>query len=236
MVNKVLSIFGYQLNKKLPISKNTNSNIISSKLSVSKHIPSSTRVLSSELSKDVVVGERSVLYKVVLQGNIRIGNNTTINGPGTEFQGVSSAIEIGNFCSIASHTVIQDHNHNIDCLTTYFIKYNVFEEDSRKNDMVSKGNIKIGNDVWIGTHAVILSGVTIGDGAVIAANSVVNKDVEPYAVVAGSPAKVLKYRFSDDIILELLKLKWWNWDLEKIKRNRKLFYGNLSLEKLQNIK
>lgn len=236
IANKIFSSFGYQISKKKTISKITNPNIINSIISVPENIPSTTRVLYSELSKDVVIGERSVLYKVVLQGNVRVGNNTTINGPGTEFHGVSSAIEIGNFCSIASHTVIQDHNHDVNCLTTYFIKYNVFQEDSRKNDMVSKGRVKIGNDVWVGTHAVILSGVTIGDGAVIAANSVVTKDVSPYAIVAGSPAKVLKYRFSDDVISELLKLKWWNWDLEKIKRNKELFYGDLSLEKLHNIK
>ncbi|PWB24611.1 hypothetical protein DCO46_11265 [Flavobacterium sp. HTF] len=90
-------------------------------------------------------------------------------------------------------------------------------------DIVSKGPIKVGNDVWIGAHSVILSGVTIGDGAIIASNSVINKDVPPYAIVGGSPARIIKYRFDKPTIDNLLKIKWWDWDLKKIKANKELF-------------
>jgi virginiamycin A acetyltransferase len=80
----------------------------------------------------------------------------------------------------------------------------------------NKGNIEIGNDVWIGYNATIMAGVKIGDGAIIATNSTVVSDVEPYSIVGGNPAKEIKKRFSPDVISRLLKLQWWNWDIEKL--------------------
>lgn len=82
-----------------------------------------------------------------------------------------------------------------------------------------KGDIHIGNDVWIGYNATIMAGVTIGDGAIIATNSTVIKDVEPYSIVGGNPAIEIKKRFSTEMIDRLLKLKWWDWDIEKITKN-----------------
>ena len=79
-----------------------------------------------------------------------------------------------------------------------------------------KGDITVGNDVWIGYNATIMAGVTIGDGSIIATNSAVVRDVEPYSVVGGNPAKVIKKQFSDDKIEKLLRLKWWDWEIEKI--------------------
>ena len=81
----------------------------------------------------------------------------------------------------------------------------------------SKGNINIENDVWIGAYSTIMSGVKIGNGAVIGASSVVTKDIPPYAIVAGNPAKIIKYRFTEEQIVSLLKIEWWNWDEYKIK-------------------
>jgi virginiamycin A acetyltransferase len=101
--------------------------------------------------------------------------------------------------------------------------------------MESKGPITIGNDVWIGTQCVILSGSTIGDGAVIAANSVVTADIPPYAIAAGSTAKVLRYRFSDAIIERLLNLQWWHWSRSKLEQNRALFEGDLTEDKLDSV-
>ena len=80
----------------------------------------------------------------------------------------------------------------------------------------NKGQINIGNDVWIGVSSYILNGVTIGDGAIVAAYSIVTKDVPPYALVAGNPAQIKKYRFSPEIIRKLLKIKWWDWDVETV--------------------
>ena len=95
-----------------------------------------------------------------------------------------------------------------------------------------KGDIHIGNDVWIGYNATIMAGVTIGDGAVIATNSTVIKDVEPYSIVGGNPAREIKKRFSDEIIKKLLELKWWNWEIEQITKNIQNLTGN-NLENLR---
>ena len=93
---------------------------------------------------------------------------------------------------------------------------------------MSKGNIVIGNDVWIGTHSVILSGAKINDGAIVAANSVVTGEIPAYAIVAGAPAKVLKYRFPQNVIDDLLEKQWWNWAIEKIKDEKTFFSQDLN--------
>jgi acetyltransferase-like isoleucine patch superfamily enzyme len=129
---------------------------------------------------------------------------------------------IGNFASIAGNIkVYLGGNHRTDWVTTYpfgHINNNTFNHFSGSGHPVSKGDIIIGNDVWIGDNVVIMSGVTIGDGAVIANNSHVVKNVEPYTIVGGNPAKTIRYRFTPTQIEELLKIKWWNWDDEKINK------------------
>lgn len=228
VANKLFRLFVTEVVKK-------DTNIIESKIISQGLISPSAVIQYSELRGSVNVGARSLINKVLFDGKITIGSNTTINGPGTEFYSIHHPITIGNFCSIARGTAILEYNHNAECITSYFIKYRVFGEKFGA-DIVSKGAIYIGNDVWIGTQSTILTGVTIGDGAIIAANSVVSKDVPPYAIVGGTPAKVLRYRFDDDIIAKLVELKWWNWNIEKIELNKELFYGNLSMSKINNIK
>lgn len=101
-----------------------------------------------------------------------------------------------------------------------------------KSSWDNKGDIKIGNDVWIGYEAVILSGVTIGDGAIIGSRAVVTKDVAPYTIVGGIPARVIRKRFDDEKISKLLHLKWWDWDYYKIKENiHNIKSGNIDLLK-----
>lgn len=128
---------------------------------------------------------------------------------------------IGKFCSIAcgAKFMFTSGNHALKSLSTY--PFPIFSEewDSSMNVTEAwdnKGNIVIGNDVWIGYEAVIMPGVHIGDGAIIGTRAVVTKDVPPYAIVGGEPAKVIKKRFDDCIIEDLLKIKWWNWSYEKI--------------------
>lgn len=132
---------------------------------------------------------------------------------------------IGKFCSIAcgAKFVFTSANHTLKSLSTYTFPLFFEEWDLDKKDVASawdnKGDIVIGNDVWIGYEAVILSGVHIGDGAIIGTRAVVTKDVAPYTIVGGVPAKEIRKRFDEATVNKLLELQWWNWDYEKIKRS-----------------
>lgn len=132
---------------------------------------------------------------------------------------------IGKFCSIAcgAKFLFNSANHSLKSLSTYPfpIFYDVWGLKNLKvtDAWDNKGDIVIGNDVWIGFEAIILSGVKIGDGAIIGARAVVTKDVPPYTIVGGVPAKIIRKRFDDNTIDKLLKLKWWNLPVETIKRN-----------------
>ena len=129
---------------------------------------------------------------------------------------------IGSFCSIATGVVIfLGGNHRHDWVTTYpfgHINHHIFNNFNGEGHPTTKGDIVIGNDVWIGQNTTIMSGVKIGDGAVLANNSHIVKDVEPYSIVGGNPARLIKYRFNKEQIDKLLEIKWWNWDDEKINR------------------
>jgi hypothetical protein len=134
-------------------------------------------------------------------------------------------LEIGNFCSIAGGSyLLAGGEHNIHHTTTY--PFSVHYRDQLNISEISKSlnnqaydiseGIKIGSDVWIGFRAMVLSGVTIGHGAVLGAGCVVAKDIPPFAVVVGNPARIIKYRFDKSIIDELLSIQWWDWSLNKI--------------------
>lgn len=192
------------------------------------------RVQFSNISGKVKVGSKCVINKMDIYGEVEIGNNTVINGPNSEIHTLLHPVNIGSFCSIAGNTSIRDHNHNFKSCTSYFIKHHVLG-GKYGDDVVSKGPVVIKNDVWIATQTVILSGVTIGNGAVIGANSVVDKDIPPYAIAVGSPAKVIKYRFDEEIIEKLLEIQWWKWPLDRIRRNHGLFEGDLTIDKINNI-
>lgn len=128
---------------------------------------------------------------------------------------------IGKFCAIAKGVefIMNGANHLMCAATTYpfAIMGNGWEKITPDlRDLPFKGDTVIGNDVWIGQHATILPGVHIGDGAIVGANSVVSKDVEPYSVVAGNPARLIRKRFDEETTKFLLELKWWDWDAKKI--------------------
>lgn len=133
---------------------------------------------------------------------------------------------IGKFCSIACRArfIFNGANHKMNSFSTY--PFPVFSEIWDKYDTMNvteawdnKGDIVIGNDVWIGYEAVIMSGVHIGDGAIIGTRALVTKDVPPYTIVGGVPAHIIRKRFDDEVIEVLLKAKWWDWDIEKIRDN-----------------
>lgn len=142
----------------------------------------------------------------------------------------NAKLTIGNFCSIANDVKIYlGGNHRTDWVSTYpfgHIYQDIFNTFNGIGHPATKGDIIIGNDVWIGYDVTIMSGVTIGDGAVIANNSHVVKNVEAYSLTGGNPAKVIKYRFSEEQIKKLLEIKWWYWDDEKINKFVPLLCNN----------
>lgn len=174
------------------------------------------------------------LKDVVTNPNIEVGDytmyNDFVNDP-REFEQNNvlyhypindDKLIIGKFCSIAcgAKFLLTSANHKMSSLSTY--PFPIFYEEwgldvkDIRNAWDNKGDIVIGNDVWIGYEAVIMSGVTIGDGAIIGTRAVVTKDVPPYTVVGGVPAKPIRKRFDDATIDRLVKLRWWDWEHDKI--------------------
>ncbi|WP_379968529.1 CatB-related O-acetyltransferase [Epilithonimonas sp. UC225_85] len=136
---------------------------------------------------------------------------------------------IGKYCSIANNVnfIMDDGFHGLSPVTSYPFINNLTTDSELlkiKESLVQKKGIEIKNDVWIGMNAVVLPGVEIGNGAVVAAGSVVTKDVPAYAVAAGVPAKIIKMKYSDEVIKKLLDIAWWNWSEEEITKNKKDFY------------
>lgn len=185
------------------------------------------------------VGDRQTVYlkNVITNPNIIVGDYTMYNDfvhDPTLFEKNNvlyhypinqDKLIIGKFCSIAcgARFLFNSANHTMTSLSTYPFPLFFEEWDLDRKDVTAswdnKGNIVIGNDVWIGYEAVILAGVTIGDGAIIGTRAVVTKDVPPYTIVGGVPAKPIRMRFSDNIISTLLTMQWWNWPKEKIRQN-----------------
>lgn len=184
-------------------------------------------------------GDRQIVYlrSVVTNPDIEIGEytiyNDFVNDP-RDFEKNNvlyhykinrDKLKIGKFCSIACGTkfLFNSANHTLGSLSTYTfpIFFEEWELDPKNvaEAWDNKGDIVVGNDVWIGFEAIILSGVKIGDGAIIGARAVVTKDVEPYTIVGGVPARPIRKRFDDKTIEELLRIRWWDQDAEKIKEN-----------------
>jgi len=165
------------------------------------------------ISMDIVNESPIALGSVRVGKNVRIGKRTYMNSGY-----LHSNITIGRFCSIGYNVLVAPPNHPTNWLSTHPFQYN---EDYGFSDQprvfYDNDTTVIGNDVWIGANVIILRGVKICDGAVIAAGAVVTKDVEPYAIVGGIPAKVLKHRFPQQVIDRLVSLKWWDKDEESLK-------------------
>lgn len=187
-----------------------------------QHIPDPNAIFPNEYKTSCFV------KNVITAPNIQIGDYTyyddAVDPTGFEKNNVlfnypefGDRLIIGKFCSIASGTkfILGPANHRISSITTY--PFNVFgglwreKTPDHLSQLPFKGDIIIGNDVWFGRECVIMPGVKIGDGSIIAAYSVVTKDVEPYSVVGGNPARFIKKRFNDDLIELLLCLKWWDF-------------------------
>lgn len=177
------------------------------------------------------------LKSVITDPNISIGDytmyNDWINDPRLfeknnvlyHYSINKDKLIIGKYCSIAccAKFMFTSGNHNMFSFSTYPFPIFADEWDLDWKDITkawdNKGNIVIGNDVWIGYESIIMQGVHIGDGAIIGTRAVVTKDIEPYTIVGGIPAKPIKKRFDEETIKKLLEIKWWNWDDAKVKQN-----------------
>lgn len=168
----------------------------------------------------IVVGDYTIYNDFISDPRQFVQNNVLYHYPINH-----ERLIIGKFCSIACGVkfLFNCANHTLKSLSTYTFPLFYEEWELEKSNVASawdnKGDIVIGNDVWIGFEAVILAGVKIGDGAIIGTRAVVTKDVPPYSIVGGIPAKVIRKRYSPDIIEQLLSLRWWDWTKDRIKRN-----------------
>lgn len=196
---------------------------------------------NNKLSAYVSIAQNAVLSGVVLKEHARVALGASVQD---SVVGEYSAIgrytkvakaEIGKFCAISWDCTINAISHSHENLTVSAFPYVPYVGGFVEKRNQTYRKVFIGNDVWIGANSVIMPGVTIGDGAVIGAGAVVTKDVPPYAIVVGVPAKVVKYRFSEDFIKQLLDIKWWELDREIIKKNIHLFQGALDEQKLAEL-
>ncbi len=201
----------------------TSLNVLSSSLKklvsyfkkISGKSPNKTNIFSELKKQNIDVHRDSYLGK-----NTTIGFGTSINGIVYIASSRKYSVQIGKYCAIAHGLRIRVRNHK----TGYVNLQEKFQNKYQFPNLGSfKGPVIIGNNVWIGDNVIILSGVTIGDGAVLGAGAVVTKDIPPYSIAVGSPARVVKKRFNDEIIEQLLNIKWWDWSEDKIKRNRQFF-------------
>jgi acetyltransferase-like isoleucine patch superfamily enzyme len=194
--------------------------------------PTLSLSISSKLRKSLVLGDNVSIGKNTLVSDTTIGNNVTIqhdccliNVLIGDFSYVSSGTQldltqVGKFCSLGPQILCGCGGHPIDLVSTNPVFFSTSTQSgftfAEKDYFKDREDIIIGHDVWIGARAFIKDGVKVGNGAVIAAGAVVVKDVPNYAIVGGTPAKIIRYRFPPEIIQELLIIQWWNWPVEKL--------------------
>ena len=179
------------------------------------------RVDHSEFGQHVDIQRNSMVYGSKLGDYTYVGKNFTV------WNSV-----IGKFCSISWNVGIGGANHDYCKITQhaflYATQFGLIDENNKPKYERFPDDCIIGNDVWVGCNAVICRGVNVGDGAVIAAGAVVTKDVPPYSIVAGVPAKVIKKRCPEKLASELIQIAWWNWPIDLIKKNVELFNSPIS--------
>lgn len=180
-----------------------------------------------KLGKGVYIASESKIFSPT-----EIGDYTRINGK-IAIRGGRANVIIGKYCAIGQDITIITANH-IMGRPSIHMEFYIRNFGERPMDLwEDRGPVMIGNDVWVGDSAIILPGVSIGDGAIIGAGAVVTKNVPPYTIVGGVPAKIIRDRFSDAIKKQMLQIRWWDWPEEKIKANKEFFM--MDLEKAGNI-
>lgn len=167
--------------------------------------------------------------KVILSGKYSIQDSEIGSFTSISTNSRISLTTIGKYCSIGPNFISGWGIHPTDGISTSPIFYSMSHATgkvfSKKNKIIERKRIKIGNDVWIGSNCIVLDGITIGNGCIIAAGAVVTKDVPDYAIVGGVPAKIIKYRFDDETIHELQKIKWWNFEDNDIQYVEEYFFN-----------
>lgn len=195
----------------------------------------------SIIDDGVSVGDFSLIRNSVLHDKVEIGRRNTIDHVEVEkgtYTGefcIAKYCFIGKYCSISWNVSIGGANHDTSRLSVSPL-HRIVGPPVENYSSFENEKVIIGNDVWMGAGAHILRGVTVGDGAVIAANAVVTEEVPPYAIVGGVPARVLKYRFSQEIIDQLLILQWWNWPERKLIKAKQLFKQETTLDVINKMK
>jgi len=206
---------------------NSDTSVIeSSSIAESCNLGKMVTVLNTKLGENCMIGNFSKMAYSDMDTLSYIGDYSVV---------INS--KIGKFCSISWGVTIGPEEHDYTRLTNHSFLYSLksFQLTPYKHYSPFEKECNIGNDVWIGCNSTILRGVTIGDGAVIGANSLINKNVPPYAIVVGSPGKVVKYRFKKEIIKALLEVKWWDISLLTISENTELFAAKPTLEIIKKI-
>lgn len=230
MASKIIGKFGnYFINKRRKRIENK----------ISKLFPTSKVSYNASYDKKTVLEGQNLIHKNVDIRSSKIGFSTYICQ--------SSALyncKIGSFCSIAANVHIQPSTHPTTFVSTFPGFFNTVNNlpfgkgNTQFNELIKCDSgfyAEIGNDVWIGENVTLKGGIKVGDGAIIGMNALVTKDVPPYAIVGGNPAKIIKYRFDDKIIKKLLSIKWWDWTPEVIKERREDFIDiNYFVDKYSN--
>ena len=206
-----------------------------SKIRNEKHLKNRIKLFKCKFNDSIISSTVVFDDSTLLEGENVIGSNTNISnsfvGFGTYIGNNSNFVNcsIGRFCSFAENSHVQAARHPSSFVSSYPGFINTINDlpfgkgTTQFTELVRCSNNRfcnIGNDVWIGERAIIKGGITIGDGAIIGMGSIVTKSVPPYAIVAGVPAKIIRFRFDNDKIEALLRIQWWNWPINKIKDNR----------------
>lgn len=166
-------------------------------------------------------GKNAIADRCNFSGNVKLGYGTTLGYNNILFGDVT----LGRYCQIGFDVAFHSTNHPSKYMTTYINK-NLFNGELAQ--LKEKNKIVVGHDVWIGHNAIIVGNITVGNGAIIAAGSVVTKDVEPYSIVGGVPARKIKSRFSNNIIIEIENLKWWDKSEDELKEIKDLFFKDFT--------
>ena len=199
------------------------------------------RVRGSRLAEGVSIGGDSIIERATFGARCAVGRRNIISnssiGKGSSTQGNTTIrfSDVGKYCAIAWNVTIGAPNHDIRRLAMAELDYEFPEMEHERLVSFDELACGVGNDVWIAAGAHVLRGSRIGDGAVVAANAVVTKDVPPYAIVAGVPARVKGYRFTESQISRLLEIKWWDFDEEVLARAKELFEGKLTDETIDRL-